>query len=204
MKLLPKKKLNLPTVNLNTDEQYSFTTETLNRGKTFYFSYDESGEPIKLGDGSYGTVYQEHDEENNVYAIKILYARNEYFEQKSIAEARFNAEIQSSKDIRKNLDNPHQNNLVGVINTLAGTKEFHNSQAYKTLSERLKKQKLSNYALVMEKFQGTLEDYLEKGIGKYKIQMPEDFNDVFLEQRDFNSSSQARVEIDRKVSSETE
>ena len=204
LELLPKKKQNLPTVNFDIDELYSFTTETLNRGKTFYFSHDEEGEPIKLGDGSYGMVYQGHDEENNVYAIKILYARNESFEQTSIAEARFNAEIQSSKDIRRNLDDPNRNNLVGVINTLAGTKEFHNSPAYKTLSEKLQKQKLSNYALVMEKFEGTLEDYLEKGIRKYKIQMPEGFNDVSLERKVFDSSSQAKVEINQKVSSETE
>ena len=204
LELLPKRKRNLPSVNFDVDEQYSFTTETLNRGKTFYFSHDDEGEPIKLGDGSYGVVYQGHDEENNVYALKILYARQEFFEQKSIAEARFNAEIQSSKDIRRNLDNPNQNHLVGVINTLAGTKEFHNSPAYKTLNEKLKKQKLSNYALVMEKFEGTLEDYLEKGIGKYKIQMPEGFNDVSLEQKVFNSASQAKVEIERKVSSEAE
>ena len=204
LELLPKRKRNLPSVNFDVDEKYSFTTETLNRGKTFYFSHDDDGEPIKLGDGSYGVVYQGHDEENNVYALKILYARQESFEQKPIAEARFNAEIQSSKDIRRNLDNPNQNHLVGVINTLAGTKEFQNSPVYKTLNEKLKKQKLSNYALVMEKFEGTLEDYLEKGIGKYKIQMPEGYNDVSLEQKVFNSASQAKVEIERKVSSEAE
>ena len=204
LELLPKKKRNIPTVNFDIDEQYSFTTETLNRGKTFYFSHDEEGEPIKLGDGSYGMVYQGHDEENNVYAIKILYAQMIRSEQKSIAEARFNAEIQSSKDIRKNLDDPNRNNLVGVINTLAGTKEFHNSPAYKKLNEKLKKQKFSNYALVMEKFEGTLEDYLEKGIGKYKIQMPEGFNDVSLEQKVFDSSSQAKAEINQKVNSEAE
>ncbi|RMF23068.1 MAG: hypothetical protein D6756_09410, partial [Cyanobacteria bacterium J083] len=158
-----------PSLNFDTDVEYSFTTETLNRGKTYYFSHDERGELIKLGDGSYGMVYQGHDEENNVYAIKIFYARDEAAEQKLIAEARFNAEIQSSKDIRKNLDDPQQNRLVGILNTLAGTKEFHNSPAYKTLHEKLKIQKLSNYALVMEKFEGTLEDYLEKGIGKYKM-----------------------------------
>ncbi len=189
-------------INFDTNPEYSFVTETLNRGKTFYFTRDEMGELRKLGDGSYGVVYQGHDDENNIYAIKILYERYENSSEKSIAQARFKAEIQSSKDIRTNLGYPNQ--IIGVINNLAGTKQFKQSPAYRTLQAKYKVLGLSNYALVMEKFDGTLEDYLEQGIGKYAIQHSENIRYTYLERKVFNSSQQAVAEIDKEVKSERE
>ncbi len=51
--------------------KYSFTTEEIKRD-TFYFKI-EGNEPVKLGDGTFGVVYQAYDETLQKFAVKLLY-----------------------------------------------------------------------------------------------------------------------------------
>ncbi len=201
VELLPEHK---PTITIKCKEEYSFVTETLNSGTTYYFTFDENENLIKLGDGSYGVVYLGHDDRENMYAVKILYERQDQANESitQISAERFDAEIQSSRKIqqkaRKNERslNSLSSQIVGVINTVAGTKEFKTSQAFQTLKDKLQIQGLSNYVLVMEKYEDTLEGYLEKGIGQYAIQISAESNDyIALEQKIFKSKREAGSEI---------
>jgi len=51
--------------------KYSFTTEEIKRD-TFYFEIKDN-EPVKLGDGTFGVVYQAYDETLQKFAVKLLY-----------------------------------------------------------------------------------------------------------------------------------
>lgn len=207
LELLPEHQ---PRVTIKCKEEYSFTTETLNSGTTYYFSFDEKENLIKLGDGSYGVVYLGHDDRENMYAVKILYERNDKTN-KSITEIsaeRFDAEIQSSRKIKQKIRKNEgsikslNSQIVGVINTVAGTKKFKSSPAFQSLKDKLQIQRLSNYVLVMEKYEDTLEGYLERGIERYAIQISSENNDyVGLEQKVFKSKQEARDEIKKAARS---
>ncbi len=193
-----------PRLAVKCEPEYSLVTETLNVGKTYYFTFDENENLIKLGDGSYGVVYLGHDDQENMYAMKILYERNDNSDESmaQISRSRFEAEIQSSRKIKQKLrqnqpgNSPIGNQIVGVINTVAGTKEFKKSPAFQNLKNKLPRQKLSNYILIMEQYEDTLEGYLEKGIDRYAIQTSaENNNYITLEQKVFESKQQAREQI---------
>ncbi len=55
----------------NSKEQYSFWTKNIKEDK-FYFVI-QGDEPVKLGDGTFGVVYQVQDGALNDFAVKILY-----------------------------------------------------------------------------------------------------------------------------------
>lgn len=54
------------------DENYAFETEVF-KSSVYYFSVDAQGRPLKLGDGSFGVVYQVYDETAELFAVKLLY-----------------------------------------------------------------------------------------------------------------------------------
>ncbi len=197
LELLPQEKT---SIVIKCKKEYSFITETLNTGKTYYFTFDKNENLIKLGDGSYGIVYLGHDDQENMYAIKILYERNDknINSLNEITQERFEAEIKSSRIIKQKTRQKNQtadnlnSQMVGVINTVAGTKEFKKSPVFQTLNEKLKIHRLSNYVLVMEKYEDTLEGYLEKGISQYAIQITSENNKyIALEQKVFKSKREA-------------
>ena len=190
-KIHPKK-----NYNLTKDIKYSFQTEAYNEGKTYYFTLDENQEPVELGNGNYGSVYLAHDKDDKEYAIKILYEYDGSVSE-DIIEKRFESEITSSKNIRKALGN--FNDIPGVVLTEAGTKEFKESPAFKTLKEHIAIERLSKYCLVMEKYEKTLEELLEKGIDKYAIQCSGIVRYDYLEQEIFISKLEANKRINQEV-----
>lgn len=55
-------------------KQYAFTiNEDRENPQTFYFLRDHDGNPIKLGDGTFGVVYQVENEQYRQCAVKLLY-----------------------------------------------------------------------------------------------------------------------------------
>ena len=195
-----KQPLNSPKkYNLTKDIKYSFQTEAYNEGKTYYFTLDANQEPVELGNGNYGSVYLAHDKDDKEYAIKILYEYDGSVN-KDIIEKRFDSEITSSKNIRKALGN--FNDIPGVVLTEAGTKKFKESPAFKTLKEHIAIERLSEYCLVMEKYEKTLEELLETGINKYAIQSSGIVRYDYLEQKIFNSKLEANKIINQEVTLE--
>lgn len=59
--------------NSNLTENLSFTCERFIRGQVFYFSVDENDDLIKLGDGTYGIVYEVQTEQGDKFAVKLFY-----------------------------------------------------------------------------------------------------------------------------------
>ncbi|MDJ0680138.1 MAG: protein kinase [Xenococcaceae cyanobacterium MO_167.B52] len=185
--------------NLTKDIKYSFTTEAYNEGKTYYFTLNENQEPIELGNGNYGSVYLGHDKDEKEYAVKILYEYDGSVVE-DIIEKRFNSEITSSKNIRKVLGN--SNDIPGIVLTVAGSKKFKESPAFNSLGKQIAIERLSQYCLVMEKYEKTLEELLEQGIDKYAIQSSGILRYDYLEQEIFDSNLEAKKVINQQVKSE--
>ncbi len=202
LKIKPlKKKKVTPQKNyhLTKNIKYSFQTEAYNEGKTYYFTLNEREEPIELGNGNYGSVFLGHDKDDKEYAIKILYEYDGSIIE-DIIEKRFDSEIKSSRNIRKALGN--SNDIPGIVLTLAGTKNFKESPAFNTLKEEIAIERLSQYCLVMEKYEKTLEELLEQGIDKYAIQSSGIIRYDYLEREIFNSELEAKKTINQEVKSE--
>ena len=178
-------------MSINSKTSISFQTEEINPGKTFYFSLQPNNQLVKLGDGSFGVVFQGYDDGSNIYAIKLLYTVPET----PIARSRFEAEITSARDIRENLEDPNQ--LVGVIEIVGGTRQFRQSQAYETLKHLFEPLRISDYALVMPKYDGTLKDLLEKGIGVYTVEPNESISKVFGAKELIGSLTEVKEKIDQ-------
>lgn len=153
------------------DENLSFEAwqdvESKSNPTTYYFEVDENGEPIKLGDGSYGMVYRVSDRLNGAtpgeYAVKIFYKETEI-------EERFENEYSYYEGIRKELAAIKEDarittdfaTISGLVKPERATREFHNSEVYKNYFKSKKSVKASSYAVVMKCYHGTLKDLLER------------------------------------------
>ena len=146
------------------ESPYAFTIRTPKRD-TFFFKLDNKGHPIKLGDGTYGIVYEVHDSRNRMYAAKLLYQDQET----DRSRERFQAEMRSAQLIYELIDQHEgdRNDFAGVIETEGGTDQFHSSRAYSTLQEILEPLRVSNYVLVMPKYEKTLKQLLEEERPEY-------------------------------------
>src|SRR5262249_53304617 len=84
---------------------------------------------------------------------------------RSRAVERFKFEMNAKQTIRLSLADVKRNRLPGIVNIVGGTDKFQSFEAYKNLSAFFKTQRtqISNYALVMEKYDCTLKDLLERG-----------------------------------------
>jgi serine/threonine protein kinase len=85
---------------------------------------------------------------------------------RSLAVERFLFEMNAKQTIRSSFDpSVRRNRLPGIVNIVGGTQEFHRFDAYKNLKAYFKEQhtQISNYALVMEQYDCTLKDLLERG-----------------------------------------
>jgi hypothetical protein len=145
-----------------------------------WLELDDNGNPIKIGDGTYGMVLQAYDHGNN-YAIKILHDRD-YIKgeaktaklpneiDKSLllasismrsAEEMFEAEVSALYEIKLKL---RETNAAATANTIVdhagwtdefpidGFKNFWGKQGLRP----------SKYALVTHLYEGTLKDLLEE------------------------------------------
>ncbi|NER00121.1 MAG: hypothetical protein F6K30_26055, partial [Cyanothece sp. SIO2G6] len=139
--------------------RYAFTIKEPKQD-TFYFKTDDNGHPIKLGDGTYGIVYEVHNANNRPYAAKLLYQDQET----DRSYERFHSEMSSAQLILDKIDEQggDRNEFAGVIETEGGTDEFHESPAYNALREFLEPLQISNYVLVMPKYEKTLKQLLEE------------------------------------------
>ena len=193
--------------NYTTDIRYSFTTNANNQQNTYYFVLDENDQPVELGNGNYGVVYLIHKGGNsrypNKYAFKVLY-KYDNSELNEVIQERFEAEIRSSNEIIDELENFNVRQIPGVVMTIDGTTEFLDSEAYNTFTQLNSIERLSNYALVMELYDKTLEELLEDGINKYAIQSSKLIPHHNLEQRIFTSKAQAKQYIRQQVKDKKE
>jgi len=155
-----------PVLGLQDDQRpqiskecYSFEIETPQQ-KTFYFKLDEKRHPIKLGDGTYGIVFEVYDSRNQEYAAKLLYQDQET----ERSQKRFLYEMESSQKIRDLIRSlsGDPNIFAGVVDTEGGSSHFHSSPAYSTLQDILAPLGVSNYVLVMPKYERTLKQLLEE------------------------------------------
>ncbi len=190
-----------------TDSRYSFTTNANEQLNTYYFVLDKNNQPVELGNGNYGVVYLIHKGGNskypNKYAFKILY-KYDNSELNEVIEERFESEIRSSNEIIDELENFNVRQIPGIVMTIDGTTEFLDSEAYKTFTHLNSIERLSNYALVMELYDKTLEELLEDGIGKYAIQSSKLIHHHNLEQRIFTSKAKAKQYIRQQVQDKKE
>ncbi|MDJ0688553.1 MAG: protein kinase [Xenococcaceae cyanobacterium MO_188.B32] len=193
--------------NYTIEEKYSFTTNANGQQNTYYFVLDENNQPIELGNGNYGVVYLIHKGGNsrypNKYAFKILYKYDDS-ELNEVIKERFEAEIRSSNEIIDELENFNVRQIPGIVMTIDGTTEFLDSNAYKTFTQLNSIERLSNYALVMELYDKTLEELLEDGIGKYAIQSSKLIHHKNIEPIIFKSKAQAKEYIRQKVKEKKE
>ena len=185
-----------------THPQYSFTTNANGQQNTYYFVIDENNQPVELGNGNYGVVYLIHKGGNskypNKYAFKILYKYDDS-ELNEVIKERFEAEIRSSNEIIDELENFNVRQIPGIVMTIDGTTEFLNSEAYKTFTQLNSIERLSNYALVMELYDKTLEELLEDGIGKYAIQNSKLVPHQDIEPIIFESKAKAKAYIRQRI-----
>lgn len=200
----------IPTQNYDytTQKEYSFTTDANGQQNTYYFVLDEeTKQPVELGNGNYGVVYLIHKGGNskypNKYAFKILYKYDESTLDEVIEE-RFEAEIRSSNEIIDELENFNVRQIPGIVMTIDGTTQFLDSEAYNTFTQLNSIERLSNYALVMELYDKTLEELLEDGIGKYAIQSSKLVPHENLERVIFKSEAKAKEYIKKKTKEEKE
>lgn len=188
------------------EERYSFITNANDRENTYYFALDKNNQPVELGNGNYGVVYLIHDGNGSIFALKILY-EYDLSSLDLIIKQRFQAEITSSKNIQTSLPNIHsRTNIPGVVLTIDGASKFRElpSKAYETFKDVIDIERLSNYALVMELYDKTLEEVLENKIGKYAILPSELTHHKPLEQKIFKSELEAKKYINQEIHSEEE
>lgn len=132
---------------------------TIPKQDKFYFSLDGKNQPIKLGDGTFGIVFEVYNSAGKIYAAKLMYEHQSEHNSKT----RFELEMSSAQKIRDKLKN--HNDFSGVIEIEGGSTNFHDSNVYR---EKLSKDKdfmklrVSNYVIVMPKYQKTLKQLLEE------------------------------------------
>lgn len=138
---------------------------------TYFFSLDDSGNPNKLGDGTFGVVYKVYDKTKTEYAVKLLYnsktidisTYENFFKTKrknsnekntdtntfmqdeilSAAVKRFEQEMQSARIIKDKLRGIGESSpLDGVVEIIGGTREFTKYPAYEYLKEKFEEMQI--------------------------------------------------------------
>lgn len=149
-------------------EDISFTVwkdpATQELPQTYYFDLDTNGDPIKLGDGSFGIVYRVRKSKQSTvpgdHAVKIFYLGEDI-------EDRFWLELNFMENIRRTASEKKidRSVLVGVLEPDGGTAKFRESNAYQELfAKKFPDLKISSHAIVMGRYDGTLKDLLENKV----------------------------------------
>ncbi|MFN0217124.1 MAG: hypothetical protein ACKVT2_22940 [Saprospiraceae bacterium] len=189
---LQKKQSNEPTsLEMSNTEDYSFPARadlcSSENEVKYYFDLNEKGKPVKLGDGSFGSVYKVRNQQNlgfpGLHAVKVFYPFTHFIwldrfraetdesadDQKAnipmmIMEEQFKNELEVMVNIRKAVTNKGVLNpvLAGLMEPRHGSKSFHESDAAKKLfTGMLKGVSSSVFAIVYDCYDGTLKDLLE-------------------------------------------
>ena len=128
----------------------------------YRFVVDGEGVPRKLGDGSYGSVFEARDPANQRCAVKLFYPAKKG----AVTLTRNGYEMRAGVRVREEL---RKKNLEGLESNLvlsnAWTEDFGSSEACKSLQGAFDRLgvSVSNYALVMPYYECTLKDVLESG-----------------------------------------
>lgn len=151
-----------------TDSDTSFVISTdpdaPERGdtKNLNLVLDDARKPVKLGDGSFGTVFEAVSSSGQALALKVLHRRHGQTEDtESVVQKRFRHEITSRTSIKRALNEQGKGDWKGWLEVIGGTKTFSESPASALL--RSHGYQLSNYAQVSERYSGNLKDLLEHG-----------------------------------------
>ncbi len=121
----------------------------------------EGGRPIKLGDGTFGSVFAVEDADRSRYAVKVFYYTDD-----QDARLSFRKEMNATQDINAALQHAGRETvLANLVLPVARTESFLSSAAAKSLDKYFREVNLSisDYAFVMERYECTLKDLLEKG-----------------------------------------
>lgn len=146
---------------------YSFVTQTSEGSETqnlkYEFVVDDKGIPRKLGDGTYGSVFEVKGPGNTRCAVKLFYPVKD---KDDITEMRNRSEMHSGVNVREELEKSNNRDLISkLVLSEAWTSELTKSCAHKNLEEQFKKLgvAVSDNALVMPYYECTLKDVLEIG-----------------------------------------
>lgn len=142
------------------DVKFEVLNETTQARLSFSFEL-VNGLPIKIGDGSFGAVFAVVDGAGQPYALKIFYeVASQDREVVRTAHQRFKSEMNASAKIRAALPTGA---ISGLVLPIASTESFKNSSAGTKLKEYFQNINLSvsNFALVMERYDCTLKNLLE-------------------------------------------
>jgi serine/threonine protein kinase len=143
--------------------------------RIFHLKLDDSGSPKKIGDGSFGAVFEVEGTDEKPYALKILHDRDlsKTFDPQSgsptillggaefdIAKKRFRDEAKSMLNIQRVINERRSSFQISSIVDHFGYTEIFPAKEF---SRYFEKQNItpSNYALVVELYHGTLKDLLE-------------------------------------------
>ena len=131
----------------------------------YEFVVDDEGVPKKLGDGTFGSVFEAKGPGNQRCAVKLFYPVSKGPEGQ-ISKRRNKSEMHSGINVASKLD---ESNQIGLISNLvlseAWTDKFRKSKAFEFLKGEFSKLgvAVSNDALVMPYYECTLKDVLEIG-----------------------------------------
>ena len=152
--------------------KYSFEVQSIedqNAQMLLYrFVVDGDGVPCKLGDGSYGSVFEARDPANERCAVKLFYPVNK----DSTTRKRNGYEMRAGTRVREALRRQNAEGLESnLVLSKAWTDDFCSSQAYESLKEKFSELgvSVSNQALVMPRYECTLKDVLETGAPKGRL-----------------------------------
>ncbi|MEM9216581.1 MAG: hypothetical protein AAGD25_19815 [Cyanobacteria bacterium P01_F01_bin.150] len=197
---------------MNTELGFTLNVEGLDQGD-YYFEQDGNNKLIKLGDGTFGIVFaaKSKTHPSKKLAVKIFYEPLPSTEIKIIrkleenlnsktdsgftnivtnsAETRFQAEIKSARLISDNLSKKECDSgfthPAGVVEVLGGTDSFYSSEAYLALEHEFTGYGISQYALVMERYEKTLKQLLEENVSscnRYTVPSSDDALRVFVKE----------------------
>ena len=180
------------------DRNYMFEVD-IPEVSQFYFSLDEENKPIKLGDGTFGIVFEVYNGKKKKYAAKLMYGH----QSNQSSEKRFEMEMDSARKIREKLDN--ENDFSGVIEIEGGSKRFHESKAYKSLQDNpdFASLEISNYVIVMPKYEKTLKQLLEEEKTNCYSLLTSKFTDKHFQDKPITSDKFLENTIREAVNSDT-
>ena len=147
-------------------ESYKFKVQfregNRDQQKEYEFVVDEAGNPKKIGDGTFGAVFEAKLPDPKRCAVKLFYPTSEG----SVSHTRNYHEMIAGYDVRNQLNERELDALkANLVLSDGWTTEFKKSEAYKSLKKAFQNLGIavSQYALVMPYYECSLKDLLENG-----------------------------------------
>lgn len=132
------------------------------RRQTYMFVVDDNGLPKKLGDGTYGAVFEAVSPEGDKCAVKLFYPA----EPGSVTDKRNRREMRAGSEVKQELKEQGRELLITSLVLPDGwTTGFRRSRAFSSLKSAFENLGIavSSHALVMPYYECTLKDLLESG-----------------------------------------